>query len=57
MNTIIAILVLALAVAAIAALLERTHRREAGYPHAPTGANPAVNADLQRVLHDLHARV
>ena len=33
MNTVIAIMVLALVVAAIAALLEHTHRREEAYPH------------------------
>jgi hypothetical protein len=56
MTTYIAASLTLFLVAIIAGLLERTHRREAGMPHAPLGADPSADTDLQRVLHDLGAR-
>jgi hypothetical protein len=41
-------------VAAIVALLERNHRRTAGLPRAPFGAD-APDRDLDRVWHDMGA--
>jgi hypothetical protein len=38
-------------IAALVALLERNHRRTAGLPRAPFGAD-APDRDLDRVLHD-----
>ena len=53
MNTFAAFVVLSVIVVAVWALLERNHRRTAGLPRAPFGADLEHDADLQRLLHDL----
>ena len=53
MSPFIAAAVLFLLVAAVSVLLERTHRRTAGLPRAPFGADLEGDVDLQRVRHDL----
>ena len=44
------------AVVLLIGLLQRTHQRYAGRPHAPWGTDTIRDADLQRILHDLDAR-
>ncbi len=53
METFIAASVLLFIVAGIVALLERNHRRTAGLPRAPFGADVEGDADLWRIRHDL----
>jgi hypothetical protein len=53
MSTFIAATVLMFLFAGIGALLERTHRRTAGLPRMPFGADADKDIDLWRVRHDL----
>jgi hypothetical protein len=53
MTSFLAATVLLLLLAGIWVLLERTHRRTAGMPRAPFGADPRRESDLWRVWHDL----
>ena len=53
MTRFLAATVLQLLLAGVCALLEHTHRRTAGTPRLPFGADPAREADLWRVWHDL----
>lgn len=53
MTSFLAATVLLLLLAGIWVLLERTHRRTAGMPRAPFGADTRREADLWRVWHDL----
>jgi hypothetical protein len=53
METLTAASILLFIVVGIVALLERNHRRTAGLPRAPFGADVEGDADLWRVRHDL----
>lgn len=53
METFIAATALLFIVGGVMVLLERNHRRTAGLPRAPFGADLEGDADLWRVQHDL----
>jgi uncharacterized membrane protein len=53
MSTFIAASALLFLLVGIWALLERTHRRTAGLPRMPFGADADRDIDLWRVRHDL----
>lgn len=53
MTTLLAAAVLTFLLVGIAVLLERTHRRTAGLPRLPFGADADRDIDLWRVRHDL----
>jgi hypothetical protein len=53
MTEFIAASFLVFMIAGIAVLLERNHRRTAGLPRLPFGADLEGDADLWRVRHDM----
>jgi hypothetical protein len=53
MSTFTAATVLLFLVVGIVALLEHNHRRTAGLPRLPFGADADRDIDLRRVRHDL----
>lgn len=53
MNTFLALVVMIALLGSIWSLLERNHRRTAGWPGTPFGADPRCDVDLLRMQHDL----
>ncbi len=53
MSSLLAVSFLVLLLVGIASLLEHNHRRTAGLPRPRFGVDPACDADLWRVRHDL----
>lgn len=53
MSTYLALLVMIVLLGGIWSLLERNHRRTAGWPRTPFGADPRCDVDLLRTQHDL----
>ncbi len=53
MTSLLAATFLLIILVGVGALLERTHRRTAGLPRLPFGADADRDADLWRVRHDL----